>query len=78
VLLPSANSLQEVDEVFRSILTTEKIVSIVSLIPTEWLISESDPDANENTKIYEQFLLNRVHHSENFIKEAQNAKQVPV
>ena len=78
VLLPWASALRQADEAFRSILTAEKIVSIVGSIPTEWLISESDPDPQENRKVYEQFLLNRIHHSENFIKEAQNAKQVPV
>ena len=78
VLLPWASQLDEVDESFRAELTSEKIISIVGLIPIEWLISESEPDAEVNRKVYEQFLLNRIHHSANFIKQAQNARQVPV
>jgi hypothetical protein len=45
------------------------------LIPEEWLVSESAPDAFENRKVYEQFLLNRIFHSHIFVKEAQNARQ---
>jgi hypothetical protein len=75
VLLACASEIEKVDETFRSILTLERIVSIVSLVPGEWLISESSPDANENRKVYKQFLLNRISHSENFIKEAQHARQ---
>ena len=78
VLLPWASQLDEVDESFRAELTSEKIISIVGLIPIEWLVSESEPDAEVNRKVYEQFLLNRIHHSANFIKQAQNARQVPV
>ena len=78
VLLPWASELNEVNEFFCAELTSEKIISIVALIPIEWLVSDSEPDADGNRKVYEQFLLNRVHHSANFIKQAQHARQVPV
>jgi hypothetical protein len=78
VLLPWASQLDEVDKSFRAELASEKIISIVGFIPIEWLVSESEPDAEVNRKVYEQFLLNRIHHSANFIKQAQNARQVPV
>jgi len=78
VLLPWASNLDEVDETFRLVLTEEKIFSIVGFIPTQWLANESAPDADENRKVYEQFLLNRIHHSGNFTKQAQHARQVPV
>jgi hypothetical protein len=75
VLLSWANEIEKVDETFRSILNEKKIASVVGLVPDEWLINESAPDANENRKVYEQFLLNRIFHSEIFIKEAQYARQ---
>jgi hypothetical protein len=76
VLLQWASELNKVDESFRSTLTKEKIVSIINLIPDEWLVNESAPDANENRKVYEQFLLNRISHSHIFLKEAQHARQI--
>jgi len=75
VLLQWASEIEKVDENFRSQLTEEKIVSIVNLIPNEWLINESAPDAEENRKVYKQFLLNRIFHSHIFVKEAQHARQ---
>jgi hypothetical protein len=75
VLLKWATELEKVDAAFRVILTQEKLVSIVGLIPEEWLVSEAAPDAVVNRKVYEQFLLNRVSHSHIFVKEAENARQ---
>src|ERR1700742_3613668 len=40
VMLPRATELDEVDAEFRSILTSERIRAIVSLIPHEWIVSE--------------------------------------
>lgn len=76
VLLQWASELHKVDESFKSVLTEEKIVSIVDLIPVDWLVSESEPDADENRKVYQQFLLNRISQSHIFVKEAQHARQV--
>ena len=75
VLLQWASELEQVDECFRTILTEEKIVAIVALIPNEWLVSDSAPSADENRKVYEQFLLNRISQSHIFVKEAQHARQ---
>lgn len=75
VLLSWASEIENADEHFRSIFTQEKVVSIVSLIPDEWLISESAPDARENRRVYEQFLLNRISGSHIFVKEAKNARE---
>lgn len=74
VLLPWASAIEKVDESFRSLLTKEKIVSIVNLVPDEWLIN-SMTNADESRNVYEQFLLNRISHSHIFIKEAQHARQ---
>lgn len=75
VLLQWASELHEVDESFRFVLKREKVASIVSLAPDEWLVNESAPNANENRKVYEQFLLNRISQSHIFVKEAQHARQ---
>lgn len=75
VLLFQASELEKTDETFRSILDEEVIRSIVSVIPEEWLISSDAPSAADNRKVYEHFLLNRVIHSRNFVKEAQHARQ---
>lgn len=75
VLLPWASELDKVNELFRSILTEEVISAIVSIIPEEWLIFESSPSSSNNRKVYEQFLINRSTHSDNFLKEAQHVRQ---
>jgi sarcosine oxidase gamma subunit len=75
VLLPWATEIEAVDSAFSSILTSERIRSIIALIPDEWLITDTDPDASENRKVYEQFLLNRLSHSIIFVKEANDARK---
>lgn len=76
VLLPWASELQSVNETSRSMLTPERIRSIVELIPDEWLTTGSPPgSAAEKRQVYTQFLTTRVHHSEIFVKEAQYARQ---
>jgi hypothetical protein len=75
VLLSQASLLEEVNTEFRTLLTEEKIRSIVALIPDEWLRWEGNPESPEELReIYAQFLLIRLHHSEIFIKEAQHAR----
>lgn len=75
VLLPWAGELQKVDEVFRSILTAERIHAITEFIPGNWLISESLPDVEANRSVYENFLLTRLSNSSIFVKQAQHARQ---
>ena len=75
VLLQCASELDKVDQSFRSILTLEKVTSVISLIPNEWLVNESALNVDENRKVYEQFLLNRISQSHIFVKEAQHARQ---
>ncbi|MEM8521050.1 HipA family kinase [Flavobacterium sp. PL12] len=76
VLLPQASVLNKVDLAFKTILSPAVLQSIVDLIPEEWLIwedSEETPEALR--KVYLQFLLIRLNHSEIFINEAQNARK---
>ncbi len=76
VLLPKASELNAADEKFRSVLSTERIRSIVSLIPDEWLaIDSAGKSADELREVYIQFLDLRIENSDVFVKEAQNARE---
>lgn len=75
VLLPVASKIENVDQDFRDRLSPEKIHSILSLVPSEWLVSESAPDAEANRKVYEQFLNKRIANTTLFIKEALHARE---
>lgn len=74
VLLPWATELDLVDAEFRSILNTERIQSIVSLIPNEWLVNEPESPA-EIRQVYVRFLESRIATSDIFVKEAQHARE---
>lgn len=74
VMLPLAAQLEEVDELFRPLLSDHVIGSIVSLIPDQFMTAY-DSSILEVRTVYEQFLLNRVAHSRNFVKDAQHARK---
>ncbi len=74
MLLPWANELEKVDIEAHSILTTDRIKSIISLIPDEWLVTNTD-SAAAIQMVYEQFLLNRLSHSSIFLNNAQHARE---
>ena len=79
VLLPRASRLVEVDAGLKALLTPEKIREIVHWIPDEWLNWEDFgvlPSEIKDT--YVRFLVERVAHSEIFIKEAQHAREILV
>jgi len=73
VLLPMASQLQDVNERFRPMLSSEKIRSIVSLIPDEWLAEPGDETASRR-EVYARFLEIRLSNSDNFVKQAQHAR----
>ncbi len=75
VLLPRASELTAVDEAFRAILTPERIRTILSLIPDDWIQTDAYPRPGEVRSVYEAFLLNRLMHSSIFLNEAQHARQ---
>jgi hypothetical protein len=76
VLLPLARELEAVDEEFRSLLSPERIRSIVSLLPDEWLSGDSPfASAEEHRQAYVQFLETRLAHTENFVKTAKDARK---
>jgi hypothetical protein len=79
VLLPRATELDAVDAEFRSILSPERIRSIVSLIPDEWLTTEDSAEpANDQRQVYVRFLEARIAASEIFVKEAQHAREARI
>ncbi len=77
VLLPMAAELENVDVHFRSILNEDLISAIVDLIPAEWLTGEepAGTTAGEKREVYVKFLTARLSISENFVKEAKNARE---
>jgi hypothetical protein len=76
VLLPFATELKQVDKEFHSILTMERIHSIISLIPDEWLAGdETGQTPEEKRQVYTNFLGTRLSLSENFVKEAEYARK---
>ncbi len=76
VLLPLAAELDTVNEEFCKILSSERIHSIVALIPDEWLREEASfESAIEKRHVYVQFLKTRVALSEIFVKEAKYARE---
>lgn len=79
VLLPQASQLEAVNTYARDLLTEEKLQAITGLIPEEWLDWEgSDQGPEEIRQAYFQFLIDRLAHSEIFIKEAQDARKTLV
>jgi len=75
VLLYKATRLDEADEKFRSLLTNDMIQSIVSLIPDQWLSSETSfASVEEHRQAYAGFIELRLAHSEKFVQEANEAR----
>ncbi len=76
VLLKAATKLEQVDTEFKSMLTDELLQNIVELIPDEWLMWEgSEQTPQEIREVYFNFLKIRRDNSENFVKEAQDARK---
>jgi hypothetical protein len=79
VLLPHATMLSEINEEFCCILTDERIRSIVDLVPDEYLQDEQAfPSVEEHRNAYVTFLLQRIAHSDYFVKEANDARELLV
>lgn len=75
-LLAQATRIEEVDRLFSSMLTDEKIYAIVNLIPDDWLNWAHDGEtADDLRRVYRQFLTERLHRSQIFVKEVQDARK---
>jgi len=76
VLLPQATELEKVNADNCLLLNEERIQNIVALIPDEWLTGEPlFTTAAEHRQAYKNYLVQRLAHSEIFVKEAQHARE---
>jgi hypothetical protein len=75
VLLSRASELEQVNAQFRAVLNEATIKTVVSLIPDEWLLTDSPfTSADEHRNAYSEFLETRLSVSEVFVKGAQDAR----
>lgn len=76
VLLKKASKVREVDQEFKAFFTAENIKNVLAVIPDEWLIEEGrDISSDAVREVYLQFLLGRVAHAENFIKQIEHERE---
>lgn len=75
VLLRQASQLEEANEALKSQLSSEQIDALVELIPDDWLLAAGDEESPTDARaIYAQFLKLRLSNSDQFTKEAQDAR----
>lgn len=76
VLLPFASKIDEIDATYRSVFTEESLWNVLKIIPDEWLIdAHRELSADDARQVYLSFLLGRLAHSENFIKQIQHERE---
>ena len=73
ILLPFAGEIERVDAEFTAKLTPEVLRATVDLIPDEWLENPS-----EEREVYFKFLTERLENSREFVKEAIDARSLPI
>lgn len=79
VLLPQASMLDKADRELKKVLTKDKITDIVNLIPDSWLNWSNEHETVEDIRrVYSNFLITRIENSENFLKGAQDAREILV
>jgi hypothetical protein len=74
VLLPFAIKLDEVNKMYSKLITKENIEAIVALIPGVWL-EEIFEGVKDKRKVYTDFLLTRLSHSDKFTKEVNDTRE---
>lgn len=76
VLLPQATRMEEADRLCRELINEDKIREIVEMIPVDWLHWEGHDETPEELRnVYYTFLKERLNHSKQFIKTAQDAAE---
>ena len=76
VLLPQASQLEKVNDLFTKTLTQQIIKDIISVVPDEWLLTDTPFNTvEEHRKAYSDFLIARLANAEIFVKEAINARE---
>ncbi|MNU79674.1 hypothetical protein D3C71_692890 [compost metagenome] len=77
VLLPQATKMDEANIFCKTKLNEENLNRLVDAIPDSWLIWEDlEATPDEIRAVYKQFLNLRLTHSDNFVNEAKNARNV--
>lgn len=71
ILLQLADEIEKTEEEFSKIITPEILGEIVELIPEEWL-----ENAEEQRRIYLEFLMRRFENRSEFVKEAIDARKL--
>ena len=74
VLLPYATKLEEVNALFKPLVTDVFIESIVQSIPDDWLTDAPFSTLAEHRNAYVRFLTDRVQHSTILVQEANDAR----
>ena len=75
VLLQEASLLSKAADEIRSSLTKDKIVEIVTRVPEDWLLHESEPLSPEEMRAaYIEFITNRLDKIDLLVKEAEDAR----
>ncbi len=69
VLLKLASDIDKADSEAKAIITGKEIDEIISLIPSDWLLEESDRE------VYSSFLKNRLNNSGIFVNAAKDARK---
>jgi len=76
VLLKFASKVEEVDARYRSLFTQENLWNILQIVPDEWLVDgHRELSADDARRVYISFLLGRLAHSANFIKQIQHERE---
>jgi hypothetical protein len=77
VLLANASELDKVDATYKTLLTPSVIRHIVAQVPDSWIENEDMQEASAEAvrNVYAEFLIARIASSENFVKEAQHARE---
>ncbi len=79
VLLPQATLVEKINNEMLALLPDEKLREITNLIPSDWLDWEgSEMTSEEIRDVYFQFLVQRRNHSNNFVKQIQDARETLV
>lgn len=75
VLLPTATKLKEAATEIQHLVDSNKIIEIVSKIPEDWLLSESDSlNPNEMRAAYIEFINTKLSMIDLLVKEATDAR----
>jgi hypothetical protein len=75
VLLQKATMLKEASERIKQVLSPDKIKDIVSNIPEDWLLSDSDTmTPSDMREAYVEFIGNRFSKIDLLVKEAEDAR----